>query len=235
MVYRRGFAFVFVPLLACVLCERDSSEDHETDALATSSPGSTTVSCPDVPECNYCPEDATLLCGRPCNDGDAPCNDEQGDGMTCSNGLWICQDAPQREGDCTDLCTAAPSCNEDGCTDGIELQLFSGASFDPGAYEIVIDRDGTESTCTFVISDDVGCELPPCVTDTTCNASYDLSSDLPQITMSFPVSETLSVSVALDGDVRVEVTPPIVYEVVAPNGPGCSPVCGLATLTVDIP
>src|SRR5687768_6457268 len=113
MVVRREFAFVFALVLAC------EPEDHPvSDEVSSGLTGFTTASCPDVPECSYCPDDPTLLCGRPCNDGDAPCHDEQGDGMTCSNGLWICQDAPQREGDCTDLCTAAPSCNEEGCDDG---------------------------------------------------------------------------------------------------------------------
>lgn len=208
--------------------------DPPSEEFASSSEGSTTASCPDVPGCSYCPEDPTLLCGRPCDD-DPPCGNEQGDRMTCTGGVWLCEDEPHRDGDCTDVCAAAPSCNERGCDDGVELQLYSGFSFESGAYEIEIDRDGFASTCTFVISDDVGCELPPCVTDTTCNASYDLASDLPQITMMFPVSTTLSVSVAHDGDVRVEAMPPIEYELVTPNGPGCLPVCGRATLTIDVP
>lgn len=220
--------------LVCAVLLSCEPVDGPREDFVSSSEGSTTASCPEVPECNYCPDDPTLLCGLPCNTGDPPCSDEQGEGMTCIDGVWICEDAPLREGDCTDQCRAESSCSEAGCNDGIELQLFSGASFEPGAYEIVVDRDGAESTCTFVISDDIGCEIPPCVPDTTCNALYDLSSDLPQITMSFPTSTALSVSVARDGDVLVEVTPTIEYELVVPNGPGCTPICGLATVTVDV-
>lgn len=150
-------------------------------------------------------------------------------------GIWLCQGAPQRDDECSDVCTATFECSEAGCNDGIELELYSGASFDPGTYEVEIVHDGDASTCTFVISEGLGCELPPCVPDTTCNASFGLTVSPPQITMPLPLAETLSVSVAVDGDVRVEATPPLAYELVAPNGAGCLPVCGVATLTVDVP
>jgi hypothetical protein len=156
--------------------------------------------------------------------------------MACSGGTWQCVVHPPLGEGCNSMCEAVEQCTEAGCTDGVTLQFVAADSgFAAGAYALAIDRDGDASSCTFVVSDGPGCAVPPCVTDTTCNALYDLSGVPPQIVVPLAIATTLSVTLSRDGEVLLEGDPPLAYALSVPNGPGCRPVCAGATAVFQLP
>lgn len=221
-------------VIAFAACEE--FEPGPDDETSSSDEGTTTESCPEVAPCDYCPAEQDELCGMPCDDAGAHCNDESGAGMTCSGGVWRCSDAPPLVDECDRVCAPASACDERGCSSGIALQLFpSGGHVIAGAYQLDLAVDGTDESCTFVISDGMQCATPPCVVDTTCNASYALSDEPPRIELALPIATTLAITVSRDADVILEREPELAYDLDDVNGSGCTPVCGTATLRIDIP
>lgn len=233
---RRVATTLGVLLGACAPSGPASSGSSSGESSSNSSDGGTTDACPALPPCDFCPAEMAALCGLPCADAGVTCSDEIGDGMACSGGAWQCVVHPPLGPGCNSMCAAKDECTEAGCTDGVTLQFVAAASgFAAGAYALDIDRDGDASTCTFVVSDGPGCAIAPCVTDTTCNALYDLSGVPPQIVLPLPIATALSVTLSRDGDPLVDGDPPLAYALSAPNGPGCGPVCATATATFQLP
>jgi hypothetical protein len=229
----RGVAGVIGLLLSA--CASPSPSSGSTSS--SGGPGSTTTDdCPSLPPCDFCPGDFPALCGLPCAEVSSTCSNEIGDGMSCSGGAWQCVVHPPLGDGCNSMCEAVEQCSEAGCTDGVTLQFVAaGPAFAAGAYALAIDRDGDASSCTFVVSDGPGCAVAPCVTETTCNASYDLSGAPPQILVQLPIATALSVTLSRDGEALVEGDPELAYALSAPNGRGCGPVCASATAVFELP
>jgi hypothetical protein len=233
---RRVVCVIGLLLPACT----SPSPSSDTSTSSSDGPGSessaTTDGCPTLPPCDFCPTEMPALCGSSCADEGATCSDEIGDGMSCSAGAWQCVVHPPLGEGCNAMCMAKDQCTEAGCTDGVTLQFVAPDSgFAAGTYALAIEHDGDASSCSFVVSDGPGCAVPPCVTETTCNALYDLTGAPPQIVVPLPIATTLSVALSLEGEALVEGDPPLSYALSAPNGPGCGPVCALATAVYEIP
>ncbi|HWB77526.1 MAG TPA: hypothetical protein VG755_21315 [Nannocystaceae bacterium] len=228
----------FALVIALVACE-PAPEPEETSATGFtggSSDGWEPDPCPEVDPCEYCPAEITELCGMPCDNAGKHCNDESGAGMTCTGGVWRCDDAPPLQDECARVCAPADGCDARGCSSGVDLRLHpSGGNPIAGAYQLELVVDGTASSCTFVISDGPGCETSPCVTDTTCNASYLLDGEPSRIELELPIATTLALTVLRDGGVILEDEPELFYDLDDANGSGCTPVCGTATVRLDIP
>lgn len=224
-------------LLALAACEDpDDVPELDEGSSSSSSEGSTTDACPELEPCDYCPGELTELCGMPCAHPGAQCSDELGGGMICNDGAWECSsDGPPIDDPCARLCEPSDACSERGCSSGVELQLFpSGGNPVAGSYELELTADAELSTCTFVISDGPGCAIPPCVTDTTCNASYVLDGEPARIELALPILASLAITVSRDGELVLDEQPELAYELDAPNGPGCLPVCAAASVRLDL-
>lgn len=230
----RRFALVIV-LVTCEPGPDDTDESSQTLSTSGSSDWEPDP-CPEVDPCDYCPAEIDELCGMPCDDAGKHCNDESGAGMTCTGGAWQCSDAPPLQDECDRVCAPADACDARGCESGIDLRLHpSGGNPIAGAYQLDLVVDGAASSCTFVISDGPGCETPPCVTDTTCNASYLLDGEPSRIEVELPIATTFALTVLRDGDVILAAEPELFYDLADVNGSGCTPVCGTSTLRLDIP
>ena len=95
---------------------------------------------------------------------------------------------------------------------------------------------GQAESCAFTISDDPeACAIPPCVTDSTCNAIYLIQETPQRIGLMFGVVATLDITVSRDAiEVAQESFTPA-YGVIAPNGPDCAPNCAQASAVLTIP
>lgn len=214
----------------------DTTTSSSAEGSSTADGSSTTDGCPVLPLCALCPDEMGALCGMACTAEGEVCSNEIGDGMSCAGGTWQCVVHPPLGEGCNRMCDVASECTEAGCDSGVELSLVAaGAGFAAGAYQLDLVRDGEASTCTFVISDDEGCALPPCVTDTTCNAYYDLGGRPPRISMVLPLSNQLAVTLARDGMSLLEAEPALSYVLSSPNGAGCTPVCANAAAQLEVP
>jgi hypothetical protein len=233
---RRLVGVIGLSLAACASPSPSSSGSASSSGGLGSEGSSTTDGCPTLPPCDFCPGEFSALCGMPCAEVGSTCSNEIGDGMSCSGGTWQCVVHPPLGEGCNSICEALEHCTEAGCTDGITLQFVAAdPGFAAGAYALAIDRDGDASSCTFVVSDGPGCAVPPCVTETTCNALYDLSGVPPQIVVPLPIATALSVTLSRDGEALVEGDPELAYALSTPNGPGCGPVCAIATAVFELP
>ena len=125
------------------------------------------------------------------------------------------------------------ACTEIGCTDGltVELRAASGA-FEAGIYSITLGGDA----CTVTVGGPDDCAADRCVVDSTCNGitlvGYDEADTL---TLLAPVTEgEVALTVDLEGTVLLDESFEPLYETIEPNGPGCPPVCRIATETFDL-
>lgn len=102
-------------------------------------------------------------------------------------------------------------------------------------YELAAFVDGAPGDCTFTISTDAGeCAIPPCVTDSDCNALYLLTEAPMRIELAYGVVESLDLTLTRD-DIEIAhdaFTP--AYDISAPNGPGCGPACAQASVELAL-
>jgi hypothetical protein len=196
----------------------------------------TTGGCGDVPLCDLCPDESAQLCGMPCPTEDRSCSNTIGDGMQCGAGTWTCVVHPPLGTECNEVCAVSDGCSEIGCSSGITAVLVAdGGAFAAGVYELAAVADGEPEDCTFTISTDPDeCAIPPCVTDSDCNAVYVLTEDPMRIELAYGVLATLELTLTRD-DLEVAhgaFTP--AYEIWAPNGPGCGPACAQAIVELAV-
>ena len=150
------------------------------------------------------------------------CNGE-GDGNLTT------QPASTTDGECGDL----------GCNSGFRISLVAiGSLFDAGEYEVFFIVDEVPRDCAFRITfDDFECGGdPPCFLESTCNAEFNLVVQPHSIAFVVgPDPDLLDVRVQRDGTlIASEVLAPQ-YEVFAPNGPDCEPICMIAEAELPIP
>ena len=215
----------------------DTTTTDGTTASSGESTTETTGGCGELPLCDLCPGEMGALCGLPCPRGAGPCSNPIGDGMSCEAGQWTCIVHPPLGLECNEVCALADACSEAGCTSGLTLVLAAaGETLPVGTYALATDADGVEDECTFTLSDDPQeCALPPCVTDTTCNAIYLLDVNPQRIELVFGIVATLAITVTRDAVEVAQDSFVPAYEALAPNGPGCEPVCAQATAMLPIP
>lgn len=225
-------------MLAVGGCGPAPDEDGDTTSSsgASSSEGSTTDACGELPLCDLCPAESTQLCGTPCPSEGRSCSNEIGDGMSCEGGTWACIVHPPLGTGCNDVCALADGCSEIGCTSGLTAALVAeGGAFAAGDYELRALVDDVPEGCTFTISTDRGqCAIPPCVTDSDCNAVYLLTEVPMRIELAYGVVASLELTLGLDGIDVAHVSFAPAYDVSAPNGPGCEPACAQASVELAV-
>jgi len=155
--------------------------------------------------------------------------------MQCLDGAWECIVHPPLGVGCNEMCALADGCTEIGCTSGLTLSLVAD-TFAPGVYGIALAANPDPDDCTLTISDDpMDCAIPPCVSESTCNALYLLGETPMRIELALGILAQLDVTVTRDDlEIASETFAPA-YEVVAPNGPGCGPACAVALAELAIP
>lgn len=219
----------------------ESTTDTTTTTTTTDGTSETTTEttdgCGELPLCDLCPDEMGALCGLPCPSGAAPCSNPIGDAMSCDAGAWTCVVHPPLGLGCNEVCAVADGCSEIGCTSGLMLSLeAAGAALPVGMYGLATEADGVEDTCTFTIADDPEqCALPPCVTDSSCNAIYLLEVSPQRIDLAFGIVASLAITVTRDAVEVAQDSFEPAYDAHAPNGPGCAPVCAQATAVLPIP
>ncbi len=138
---------------------------------------------------------------------------------------------------CGDKDGGVVDCTQIGCTDGLEITLDSDFQTQ-GSYEAVVLADGETLTCTAVLPlpSDGGssCDAEGMWWGTSGSALEEsehrlLGWYLP----SGPAEVSLSVTRDTEQVLSAELSPE--YEVVAPNGEECGPVCTWALETVSNP
>lgn len=215
-----------------------SSETTTTsESSTTDTTTETTGSCGELPVCELCPDEMGSLCGLPCPQGAEPCTNTIGDGMSCDAGMWTCVVHPPLGTECNEVCTLTEACSEAGCTSGFTLALEAETDALPvGAYELALAIDGVEDGCSFTISDDPeACAIPPCVTDSDCNALYLLQASPQRVELAFGVLRDLTITVSRDAIELVQESFVPSYALFSPNGSGCEPVCPQASAELVIP
>ena len=213
------------------------SSDTTADSSSSGGGSSTGSVCGELPLCDLCPDEMQLLCDQPCPEGAAPCSNSIGDGMTCESGLWACSVHPPLGPGCNEMCALMDACSEAGCSSGVTLSLEAADDVLPaGSYGVALDLDGSSEDCSFTVSEDPGaCAMPPCVTDSTCNAQYLLTEHPQRVELTLGVIVQLGVSVTRDGTEIASQQFAPTYEIVAPNGPGCGPNCAAAAVSLPLP
>jgi uncharacterized protein YceK len=217
--------------------ETDTTTTGTTEGTTEGTTTETTGGCGELPPCDLCPDEMGALCGQPCPQGAEPCSNTIGDGMSCEAGLWACVVHPPLGLECNEVCSLMDACSEIGCSSGFTLALEADDDALPiGTYDLDLDIDGAQDDCSFTLSDDpVACAIPPCITDTTCNAIYLLQESPQRVELAFGVVVALAITVTRDTiEVAQESFAPA-YAVVAPNGAGCGPACAQASAVLTIP
>ncbi len=132
----------------------------------------------------------------------------------------------------------ATGCSEASCESGLRIALVSNV-FTPGGYTLSSVADGVESVCGFVIGgQEDGCgPQGPCLLEDDCGAVASLSfpphSVVVQVGPGAP--EVVEVVVLRGGSEIAGSTFVPTYQTFAPAGPGCEPVCEVASAQLDIP
>lgn len=214
-----------------------TSETTTTESSTTETATETTGGCPELPVCDLCPDEMGSLCGLPCPDGAEPCTNTIGDGMSCDAGMWTCVVHPPLGPECNEVCTLTDACSEAGCSSGFTLVLEAENDALPvGAYDLALEIDGAADGCSFTISDDPeACAMPPCVTETDCNAIYLLQASPQQVELAFGVVGDITLTVTRDTIEIAQDSFVPAYALFSPNGSGCEPVCASASGELVIP
>jgi hypothetical protein len=189
----------------------------------------------ELPPCDFCPSSMSILCGLPCGEPGQSCSNDIGDGMECVDGTWQCVVHPPLGEGCNLVCTTADQCTEIGCDDGVTIELRPDADgVTAGSYVVSIEADGVLEMCDLEISDDPAVCLggPPCVPDTTCNVLVGFGGSDPVLTIPIAIAAEVTVSVQRDAEPPVELAAQPIYDVDAPNGPGCGPACAFDSIEV---
>ena len=132
----------------------------------------------------------------------------------------------------------ATGCGDAFCESGLRVALVA-PIFTPGGYTLALSADGVESACDFVIGGlEDGCGPGgPCLLEDDCEAVPSLSfpphSVVVQVGPGAP--ERVEVAVYRAGSQIAGSTFFPAYQVFEPAGPGCEPVCEIASAQLDIP
>ena len=144
-------------------------------------------------------------------------------------------DDPGAEED--DVFVGETECGDASCQDGLSIALVSPV-FTPGTYTISSVADGLESVCGFVVGGTEECGPDgPCLLSDDCDAVPNLSFPPQSVVVSVGPSapEVIDVVVLRGGDEVAAATFAPDYQTYAPAGPGCDPVCEIASAQLDIP
>ncbi len=145
---------------------------------------------------------------------------------------------PQSDFALEDETPDATGCGDGFCESGLRVALVTPV-FTPGAYTLASTADGVESACDFVIGGlEDGCGPGgPCLLDDDCDATASLS--FPPHSVVVPVGpgapEFVEVTVYRGGSQIAASTFAPAYQIYEPAGPGCEPVCEIASAQLDIP
>jgi hypothetical protein len=136
-----------------------------------------------------------------------------------------------------DVFAEETGCSEASCQDGLSVALVSPV-FTPGAYTISSVADGLESVCGFVVGGTEECGPDgPCLLADDCDAVPNLS--FPPQSVVVPIGpnapDVIDVVVLRGGEEVAAATFAPDYQTYAPAGPGCDPVCEIASAQLDIP
>ena len=128
-------------------------------------------------------------------------------------------------------------CDDAFCESGLRIALVTPA-FLPGAYSLILNADGAESACAFVIGGlQDGCVEGPCLVDDDCGVIPNLS--FPPHSVVVPVGpgapQRVTISVLRGGQEIAASTFSPTYQILEPAGPGCEPLCEIASAQLDIP
>ncbi|MGH1344866.1 MAG: hypothetical protein ACRBN8_25115 [Nannocystales bacterium] len=132
----------------------------------------------------------------------------------------------------------ATGCDDAFCKSGLRVALVSPV-FIPGAYSFVSSADGVETACDFVVGGlEDGCGPGgPCLLDDDCDATANLSfsphSVVVQVGPGAP--ELVEVTLYRGGSPIAASSFAPGYQIYEPGGPGCEPVCEIASAQLDIP
>lgn len=163
-------------------------------------------------------------------------------------------DAEMLEGETT-------GCSKISCSNGIHLSLVSGAAtFTAGGYTVSFAQGELEQACGFELlggPDACGFEST-CLGEADCDAGFTLQGANQSIaffvvTPGTGASDSTGPATTADSDSAGAASLPIevvvtregqvllaeaivpLYEEVAPNGPGCEPVCNVGQAIVSVP
>ncbi len=151
-------------------------------------------------------------------------------------------------------------CSKASCTDGIHLSLVSdAATFTAGGYTVSFTQGDIEQACGFELlggMEACGFEAT-CLGEADCDAGFTLQGANQSIaffvvtpgagsngstgspsTTSTSTGEgepPIEIVVSREGQVLVAEAVFPLYEVVAPNGPGCEPVCNIGQAIIGVP
>lgn len=136
-----------------------------------------------------------------------------------------------------DDAVAETGCGDASCQDGLSIALVTPV-FTPGAYTVSSVSDGVEAVCSFVVGGTEACGPDgPCMLSDDCDAMASLS--FPPQSVVVPVGpdvpEVVEVVVLRGGEEIAVATFAPDYQTYAPAGPGCDPICEIASAQLDIP
>lgn len=148
-----------------------------------------------------------------------------------------CAPDPEVE-DADALTLEATGCGEAACESGLKIALVS-AVFTPGAYVIATASDGVEEVCSFHVGGvEDGCDIDgPCLLEDDCGVlpSFTLSPHSVSVQVGPDAPQVVDVVVLRGGTEIAAATFAPEYQTYAPAGPGCEPVCEIASAQLDLP
>lgn len=151
---------------------------------------------------------------------------------------WAAGCAPQSDFELEEEVPEATGCGDGFCESGLRVALVTPV-FTPGAYTFVSSADGVESACDFTIGGlEDGCGPGgPCLLSDDCGAVASLSfsphSVVVQVGPGAP--QNVEVVVYRGGSQIAGSSFAPAYQRFEPAGPGCEPVCEIASAQLDIP
>ncbi len=146
--------------------------------------------------------------------------------------------APQSDVALEEQTPEATGCGDAFCESGLRVALVTGV-FTPGDYTLASSADGVESACDFLVGGlEDGCGPGgPCLLDDDCGALANLSFSPHSVVVPLGpgTPQWVEISVYRGGAQIAASSFAPTYQVYAPAGPGCEPVCEIATAQLDIP
>lgn len=132
----------------------------------------------------------------------------------------------------------ATGCSDAFCESGLRIALVTPV-FTPGGYSLALSADGVESACGFVVGGlEDGCGPGgPCLLDDDCGVipSFSFSPHSVVLQVGPGAPERVDITVYRGGSQIAGSTFVPAYQLFEPAGPGCEPVCEIASAQLDIP
>ena len=146
-----------------------------------------------------------------------------------------CAPAPEAE---QEEMVADTECGEASCHSGLQIALVSNV-FIPGAYVLATVSDGVEEVCRFAVGGvEDGCDADgPCLLADDCGVlpSFTLPPHSVLVQVGPDAPKVVDVVVLRGGTEIAAATFAPEYQTYAPAGPGCEPVCEIASAQLDLP